>query len=91
MEYIVGLSTAQNLAMSYASADVQEWINNAVYARASIAIDEICKKYMDYKLNNNLPITVTSKEDMVVAAFEEDIVNELPTEFPLLGLGSTSL
>ena len=42
---------------------------------------------MDYKFNNNEPINVGTKDDMVLAAFDENIVY-LATP---VGIASTSL
>lgn len=74
MNYTVTLTEAEDLALQYVAADPQEWIDNAVHNRARVAIDEICQSYTNYKLENNQPIAVTNKEDMVIAAFEEGLV-----------------
>jgi hypothetical protein len=74
MDYTVTLTEAENKAMEYASADVQDWIDNAAHNRARIAIDEICDLYVKHKLDNNEAITATNKPDMVLAAYEEGLV-----------------
>ena len=74
MDYTVTLTEAENKAMEYASADVQDWIDNAAHNRARIAIDEICDLYVKHKLDNNEAITATNKSDMVLAAYEEGLV-----------------
>jgi hypothetical protein len=74
MDYTVTLTEAENKAMEYAAADVQDWVDNAVHNRARIAIDEICKIYTEHKLSNNEAITVVGKDAMVLAAFEEGLV-----------------
>ena len=74
MDYTVTLTEAENKAMEYAAADVQDWIDNAATNRARIAIDEICDLYVKTKLENNQPITATNKTDMVLAAYEEGLV-----------------
>jgi hypothetical protein len=74
MDYTVTLTEAENKAMEYTAASVQDWIDNAAHNRARIAIDEICKIYTDHKLNNNEAITVVGKDAMVLAAFEEGLV-----------------
>ena len=74
MDYTIILTEAETKAMEYIAADPQEWIDNAAHNRARIAIDEICKIYTEYKLNNNEPITVVGKDAMVLAAFEEGLV-----------------
>ena len=73
-DYTVTLTDAEDKAMQYAAASVSDWIDNAAHNRARIAMDEICKIYTDYKLNNNQPITVVGKDAMVLAAFEEGLV-----------------
>ena len=74
MDYTVTLTEAENKAMEYAAADVQDWIDNAAHNRARIAIDEICDLYVKHKLDNNEAITATNKPDMVLAAYEEGLV-----------------
>ena len=74
MDYTITLTEAEDLALQYVAADPQDWIDNAAHNRARIAIDEICKIYTEYKLNNNEPITVVGKDAMVLAAFEEGLV-----------------
>ena len=39
--YTITLSDAQNKALSYLAVDQQEWIENAVFERCRIAIEEI--------------------------------------------------
>lgn len=74
MNYTITLTEAEDLALKYVAASPQEWIDNAATNRARIAIDEICDLYVKYKLDNNLPITVTNKPDMVIAAYEEGLI-----------------
>jgi len=74
MDYTVTLTEAEDLALQYAAADVQDWIDNAAHNRARIAIDEICDLYVKTKLESNSPITATNKPDMVLAAYEEGLV-----------------
>jgi hypothetical protein len=74
MDYTVTLTDAEDKALQYATASVQDWIDNAAHNRARIAIDEICKIYTEHKLNNNEAITVVGKDAMVLAAFEEGLV-----------------
>lgn len=72
--YTITLSEAENKAMEFIAADVQEWIDNAVMNRCRIATNEICQTYTNHKLENNEPITATNKPEMVIAAFEEGIL-----------------
>jgi hypothetical protein len=74
MDYTITLTEAENKAMEYIAADVDDWITNAATNRARIAIDEICDLYVKHKLDNNEAITVTNKPDMVLAAYEEGLV-----------------
>ncbi len=74
MDYTITLTEAEQKAMEYIAADVDEWITNAATNRARIAIDEICDLYVKYKLDNNQPIIATNKPDMVLAAYEEGLV-----------------
>ena len=74
MDYTITLTEAENKAMEYIAADVDDWITNAATNRARIAIDEICDLYVKHKLDNNQPITVTNKPDMVLAAYAEGII-----------------
>ena len=74
MDYIITLTEAEQKAMEYIAADVDEWITNAATNRARIAIDEICDLYVKHKLDNNEAITATNKPDMVLAAYEEGLV-----------------
>jgi len=74
MDYTITLTEAENKAMEYIAADIDDWITNAATNRARIAIDEICDLYVKHKLDNNEAITATNKPDMVLAAYEEGLV-----------------
>ena len=74
MDYTITLTEAEQKAMEYIAIDVDFWITNAATNRARIAIDEICDLYVKYKLDNNESITVTNKDDMVLAAYEEGLI-----------------
>ncbi len=74
MDYTITLTEAEQKAMEYIAADVDEWITNAATNRARIAIDEICDLYVKHKLDNNEAITATNKPDMVLAAYQEGLV-----------------
>lgn len=69
-EYIVKLSTAQDLALSYVTVVQQDWINNAVENRCRTAIEEIVKICVDNCLAQNVSIPGT-QEDIVILAFEK--------------------
>lgn len=74
MDYTITLTESETKAMEYIAVDVDEWITNAAKNRSRIAIDEIADLYVKYKLDNNEPITITNKPDMVLAAYDEGIV-----------------
>jgi hypothetical protein len=65
--YTITLSDAQDKALSVVAASQQEWIENVVFERCRIAIDEIVNAEVQRKLAANEPIT-GSKEDIVMAA-----------------------
>ena len=74
MDYTITLTEAEQKAMEYIAADVDDWITNAATNRARIAIDEICDLYVKNKLESNQPIAATNKPDMVLAAYEEGLL-----------------
>lgn len=68
--YTVNYSNAENLAMTYIAADVDEWVQNAAHERARIAVEEIVKICIEKCLETNTQIP-GSKEEMVELAFEQ--------------------
>lgn len=83
--YTINYTEAENLAMSYIAASVDEWIQNAAHERARIAIEDIVKITVEKCLENNIQIP-GSKEEMVLLAFDQDWIKtaeernqELPT------------
>jgi len=66
--YTINYTETEDLAMQYASADVNEWIQNAAHERARIAIEDIIKiavqKFLD--AGQSIP---GSREEIVAAAF----------------------
>lgn len=74
MDYTISLTEAQNKALEYVCTNPIDWIENSAVNRARIAIDEIVNIYVQEKLKNNEAITQTSKDEIVLAAFEEGIV-----------------
>jgi hypothetical protein len=81
--YTITLSDAQDKALSVVAASQQEWIENVVFERCRIAIDEIVNAEVQRKLAANEPIT-GSKEDIVMAADVETGAEKklrLETEF----------
>lgn len=65
--YTITLSDAQDKALSVVALNQQEWIENAVFERCRIAIDEIVNAEIQRKLAAGEPIS-GSKEDIVLAA-----------------------
>ena len=87
--YTVNYTETENNAMTYAAADVNDWIQNAAHERARIAIDEIVALAVQKFLEAGQSIP-GSKDEIVAAAFangwvktaqqrnEEAINNTLP-------------
>jgi len=65
--YTITLSDAQDKALSVVALDQQDWIENAVFERCRLAIDEIVNAEVQRKLAAGEPIT-GSKEEIVMAA-----------------------
>jgi hypothetical protein len=65
--YTITLSDAQDKALSTVVVNQQEWIENAVFERCRIAIDEIVNAEVQRKLAAGESIT-GSKDDIVLAA-----------------------
>jgi len=67
--YTVVLNEAQQKALEYVAVDPAEWINNVVYNRCRMAIDEIYAAEVDRMINdptiNSIP---ADKEEVVIAA-----------------------
>jgi hypothetical protein len=65
--YTITLTDAQDKALSIVAVNQQEWIENAVFERCRVAIEEIVNAEVQRKLAAGEPIT-GSKEDIVMAA-----------------------
>jgi hypothetical protein len=65
--YTITLTNAQDKALSVVALDQQDWIENAVFERCRLAIEEIVNAEVQRKLAAGQPIT-GSKEDIVMAA-----------------------
>jgi hypothetical protein len=65
--YTITLTDAQDKALSVVAVDQQDWIENVVFERCRIAIDEIVNAEVQRKLAAGESIT-GSKEDIVMAA-----------------------
>jgi hypothetical protein len=76
MNYTTVLSTAEDLALSYAAVSQQDWIDNVVHERCRIAIEEIVKICVDKCLANGIQIP-SSKDAMVELAFAQEWVKSV--------------
>lgn len=65
--YTITLSDAQDKALSVIAASQQEWIENAVYERCRLSIEEIVNAEVQRKLTAGETISGT-KDDIVLAA-----------------------
>jgi hypothetical protein len=65
--YTITLSDAQDKALSVVTINSQEWIENAVFERCRVAIEEIVNAEVQRKLAAGESISGT-KEDIVMAA-----------------------
>jgi hypothetical protein len=65
--YTITLSDAQDKALSVVAVSQQDWIENAVFERCRLAIEEIVNAEVQRKLAAGESIT-GSKEDIVLAA-----------------------
>lgn len=66
-QYTITLSDAQDKAFSTVTLDQQEWIENAVFERCRVAIEEIVNAEVQRKLTAGETIS-GSKEEIVLAA-----------------------
>jgi hypothetical protein len=76
--YTIEFTNTEELAMQYATYDVNDWIQNAANNRARIAIDEIVKIAIEKYLEAGQSIP-GSKEEIVVAAFTNGWVQSAVT------------
>ena len=67
MKYTITVTDAQQKALEYVAYDPQEWIENAVYVRSQIAIDEIVALEVERITSQGGEILGT-KDDIVLAA-----------------------
>jgi hypothetical protein len=65
--YTITLSAAENKALGFVAVSQQEWIDNVVHHRCSIAIEEIVAAEVQRKLAANETIS-GSKDDIVLNA-----------------------
>lgn len=67
MEYTITLSQAQDKALRHVVYDPQDWIENAIFTRIQIAIDEIVNLEVERVTKERGELTGT-KTDIVLAA-----------------------
>lgn len=67
VNYTITLSDAQDKALSVVAASQQDWIENAVFERCRLAIEEIVNAEVQRKLAAGESIT-GSKDEIVMAA-----------------------
>jgi hypothetical protein len=70
--YTINLSDAQDKALHVVAFSGQAWIENAVFERCRLAIEEIVNAEIQRKLAANETIS-GSKEDIVLAANIESV------------------
>lgn len=75
-QYIVNLTEAENLAMSYEVLDQQEWIDNLVHERCRIAAENIISIAVNKCLELGIQVPGT-KDAIVELAFEKGWVKSL--------------
>jgi hypothetical protein len=67
MDYTITLTEAQKKALEYIAYDPQDWIENAVYERCRLAIDEIVAQEVERITSSGGELSGT-KEDIVLSA-----------------------
>jgi hypothetical protein len=70
MQYTITLSDAQNKALAHVALSPQDWIENMVFERCRIAIEEIVAITVQKCLETNTQIP-GSKDEMVELAFAQ--------------------
>jgi hypothetical protein len=76
--YTVELTEAEEIAMQYIAADVNEWIQNAAHARANIAMSEIVKIAVEKSLAIGQSIPGSREEIVSLASNNGWLVKETP-------------
>ena len=75
--YTVGITTGEYKALQTVMTDQKEWITNAIQNRASVALNDITKKYTQYKIEKGEAITAIGSTAIIEAAISEGIVGIL--------------
>lgn len=68
--YDIVYTEAEDLAMQYIAASVDDWVQNACHERARIAIDEIVQITVQKCLETGIQIP-GSKDEMVILAYAQ--------------------
>ena len=68
--YTITLKDAEDKALGYVAMSAQDWIDNAVHHRCSLAIEEIVALTVQQCLANNVQIP-GSKDEIVELAFAQ--------------------
>ncbi len=72
--YTVGVTTGEYKALQTVMIDQEDWIRNAMEARAKIATESIINKYTSYKVNKGEAITAIGSTAIIEAALSEGVV-----------------
>ena len=72
--YTVGVPTGQFLALKTVMVDQQEWIQNAIDARANTATKKITINYTNYKVGREESISAIGSTAIIQAALDEGVV-----------------
>ena len=72
--YTVGVTTGEYKALQTVMIDQEDWIRNAMEARAKIATESIINKYTNYKINNGEAITAIGTTAIIEAAYSEGVI-----------------
>jgi hypothetical protein len=73
---LVKLTTAEHLALSYASYSQQDWIDNAIHERCRVAIEDIVALCVEQCLTSNIQVP-GSKDAIVELAFARGWIKSL--------------
>ena len=72
--YTVGVTTGQFLALKTVMVDQQEWIQNAIDARANTATNKFTINYTNYKVGREESISAIGSTAIIQAALDEGVV-----------------
>ena len=72
--YTVGITTGEYKALQSVMIDQNDWVNNALKNRASIAPLEIQTLYTNFKINKGEAITAVGSTAIIEAAYAEGVI-----------------